>query len=303
MPIHFLSPNPEQKEALDELEKLLEVLDRKPSKNLRRNTRFVRKFTRGMLFAGKKYSGKTTQLKAQFEQIETKQLMPEVRERIIVHERQKVQQQKTPPMPPPPPPPPVAPEQGINIKGGGKSFDSFVQKVSKENGVLKFNIIEPEMESVDWKIFNEVKSRLKQQIIKDPGFLEKENPLIDEIKATCKKLNIKYSESYLKKIKYYLVKYLKGFGKMDPLIKNSDVSEIICNSYNNIRVKYQNELIPTNIQFDTNEELDNFILNLAEKSNKKISELQPDLQLMFSNLKISAFYNPIMGSRFTIVKQ
>ena len=90
---------------------------------------------------------------------------------------------------------------------------------------------------------------------------------------------------------------------MDPLIKNSDVSEIICNSYNNIRVKYQNELIPTNIQFDTNEELDNFILNLAEKSNKKISELQPDLQLMFGNLKISAFYNPIMGSRFTIIKQ
>ena len=32
-PIHFLSPNPEQKEALDELEKLLEVLERKQAED------------------------------------------------------------------------------------------------------------------------------------------------------------------------------------------------------------------------------------------------------------------------------
>lgn len=300
MPIQFLSPNPEQKEALDELEKLLDVLDRKPSRNLKRNIRFVRKFTKGMLLAGKKSSIDTKKFKTQHQYLEKERMPSQISEKKIITP-QKISQIISPP--PPPAPMPISAPQGMNIKGGGKSFDSFIQKISKENGVLKFNIIEPEMESVDWKIFSEVKNRLKQQIIKDPLFLEKESLLVDEIKNTCNKLKIKYSDSYLKKIKYYLVKYIKGFGKIDPLIKDSDVSQIICSSYNDIKVKYKSELIPTNIQFDTNEELDNFILNLAEKSNKKVSEMQPDLQTTIGNLKISAFYNAIMGSRFTIVKQ
>ncbi len=298
MPIHFLSPNPEQKKSLDELENLLEVLERKPSRRLRRDIRFVKSFTRAMLIAGKEHSKPTAKIRIQIPKIEIKQ-----EEKYMMD---KSQLSKIP-LPPPPPPPPVRASTqaplGINIKGGGKSFESFMQKVSKENGILKFNIIEPEMESVDWKIFNDVKGKFKQEIIKNPGVLEKEDFLIDEIKKTCNNLKIKYSDSYLKKIKYYLVKYIKGFGKMDPLINNPDVSEIICNSYNNIEVKYRNELIPTNIQFDTNEELDNFILNIAEKSNKRISEEDPQLETVLHSLKISAFYNPIMGSRFAIVKQ
>ena len=114
MPIHFLSPNPEQKEALDELEKLLEVLDKKPSKNLMRNTRFIRKFTRGMLIAGKRYSGTATKFRGQYQQIER------VRPRVM-HEKPQIPLQKISPVPPSPPPPmPIIAGiagQGINIKG------------------------------------------------------------------------------------------------------------------------------------------------------------------------------------------
>lgn len=306
MPIHFLSPNPEQKEALDELEKLIKVLEIKPSRRLVRNVRFVKGFTRGLLIAGKNYSKSKPKTKTYDIKAEQKYVQPRM-EKIKQASKIQVSPQPSMPLPPSPPPAPSMampqPNSGINIKGGGKSFESFVQKVSKENGILKFNIIEPEMESADWRIFNNVKMNLKQQIIKDPGVLDREDFLINEIRNVCQKLNIKYSESYLRKIKYYLVKYIKGFGKIDPLIKDPDVTEIICDSYNDVKVKYKNELIPTNIQFDTNEELDNFILNVAEKANKEISEANPELMASFQNLRISAFYNPIMGSRFTIVKQ
>ncbi len=305
MPIQFLSPNPEQKEALDELEKLISVLEIRPNKKLKRNVRFVKGFTKALLVAGRNYSN-TTRIK--IPRVEIKHI-----ESAEKHEEPKIQVSKNPSvidipsMPPPPPPAPIstkiAETQAINIKGGGKSFDDFVQKVSKENGMLRFNIIEPEMEPIDWKILNYVKANLKQQIIKDPAVLERESFLIDEIKKACQMLKIKYSDSYLRKIKYYLVKYIKGFGKIEPLLKDSDISEIICYSYNDIKVRYKNEMIPTNIQFDTNEELDNFILNLAEKSNKTVSETNPELKTVFQNLRISAFYNPIMGSRFTITKQ
>ncbi len=314
MPIHFLSPNPEQKEALDELEKLIKILEIRPNKKLKRNVRFVKGFTRALLMvgksrAGKKYSRPEIRIETKIPEAGVKQLGSELEK----HTGQKVQENqfsRIPPLPPLPPLPPPVPARsaqvaslGINIKGGGKSFESFVQKVSKENGTLKFNIIEPGMELMDWKIFSYVKAKLKQQIIRDPIVLEREDFLMEEIKDACQKLNIKYSDSYLRKIKYYLIKYIKGFGKIDPLIKDPDISEIICNSYNSINVKYKNELIPTNIQFDTNEELDNLILNMAEKSNKEVSEANPELAVVLQNLKISAFYNPIMGSRFTIAKQ
>ena len=303
MSIQFISPNPEQKEALDELEKLINVLEIRPNKKLKRNVRFVKGFTKALLIAGKNHS--KLRLKT-VQKTEVKEIEP-----IEEYEEQKIQVSKPPslintaPLPPPPPSPtsmkPAT--QTINIKGGGKSFENFVQKISKENGMLRFNIIEPEMESIDWKILNYVKSNLKQQIIKDPTVLDRDDFLINQIKNTCQVLKIKYSDSYLKKIKYYLIKYIKGFGKIEPLLKDQDISEIICDSYNDIKVKYKNELISTNIQFDTNEELDNFILNLAEKSNKVLSETNPELKTVFQNLRISAFYNPIMGSRFTIAKQ
>jgi len=311
-PIHFLSPNPEQKEALDELEKLLEVLERKPSRRLERNTRFVKGFTRALLIAGREHSNKA-RIRIRIQKAEAKQAGLRL-EKFAEEGKQLPKIPTSFPLPPVPPPPShgqiqtqtqpqTAATSGINIKGGGKSFESFVQKVSKENGVLRFNIIEPEMEPADWRIFNYVKGRLKQQIIKNPALLENENFLLGEIKNTCQSLKMKYSDSYLRKIKYYLVKYIKGFGKIDPLIKDPDVSEIICDSYDNIKVKYKDELISTNIQFDTNEELDNFILNVAEKSNRKVSETDPELTMILQGMKISAFYNPIMGSRFTIAKQ
>ncbi|MEK6856522.1 MAG: hypothetical protein AABX49_00755 [Nanoarchaeota archaeon] len=303
MSIQFISPNPEQKEALDELEKLINVLEIRPNKKLKRNVRFVKGFTKALLIAGKNHS--KLRLKT-VQKTEVKEIEP-----IKEYEEQKIQVSKPPslintaPLPPPPPSPTSmkSTTQAINIKGGGKSFEDFVQKISKEDGMLRFNIIEPEMESIDWKILNYVKSNLKQQIIKDPTVLDRDDFLINQIKNTCQVLKIKYSDSYLKKIKYYLIKYIKGFGKIEPLLKDQDISEIICDSYNDIKVKYKNELISTNIQFDTNEELDNFILNLAEKSNKVLSETNPELKTVFQNLRISAFYNPIMGSRFTIAKQ
>ena len=55
MTIQFLPPNPEQKEALDELEKLLEVLNKPVSKELKHNIKFVRKFTKSLFLAGRSY--------------------------------------------------------------------------------------------------------------------------------------------------------------------------------------------------------------------------------------------------------
>src|SRR3989344_702572 len=122
MSIQFLSPNPEQKEALDELEKLLEVLERKPSRRQKNNIRFVKSFTQALLVAGKNRSSSSVKTKKFQKSVEIE--VKPAEEKVI---EEKKQLPKIIPVPPPPPPRPMpsSPQLGVNIKGGGKSFESF----------------------------------------------------------------------------------------------------------------------------------------------------------------------------------
>ena len=297
MTIQFLPPNPEQKEALDELEKLLEVLNKPVSKELKHNIKFVRKFTKSLFLAGRSYrempKPKLTHEIRGFEQEKMEiSKMPEISKNQIPSQKMQI------PQAPIAPPAPQAAKIELT-----QELPSQISQPVKENGILKFNVLEPIMESADWKIFNIVKNNFKQKILLNPEVLQNNDFLTEEIKNTCKELKIKYSESYLQKITYYINKYLKGYGKIDPLINNPNVAEIICNSYNDIRVNYQGELLKTDIYFESNEELDNFLLNIAEKSKKELSDKNPQLSVSFMGLNIEAFYNPIMGSKFTIRKQ
>jgi hypothetical protein len=314
MSIHFLSPNPEQKQTLDELEKLLDLLKVKPNRKLKQNSRFVKNFTKALLITAKKH--KTAPAKP----IETKSLpptemhaaqpLPGVTHQIHpfksegLHDsfRDRISQKLPPPPPPPMPSVPQMPKAPTTpVKRGGPP--TIKPKLTKEKGVLKFNVLEPQMESLDWKIFKDVKTKMKAKIMENPTVLENENFLTEEIKKSCNTLKVKYSDSYLQKIKYYLIKYTKGYGKIDPLMQEPKITEIICNSYSDLKVNYDGETLATNISFDTNEELDNFILNLSEKFHKPVSETAPELEVSTPELKVSAFYNPIMGSKFTIKKQ
>ncbi|MAG45639.1 MAG: hypothetical protein CMH63_02615 [Nanoarchaeota archaeon] len=305
MSIHFLSPNPEQKQTLNDLEKLLDLLKVKPNRKLKQNARFVKNFTKALLIITKKHkTSPKKHLEAKPMLGVTHQIHPFKSKGLHDSFRERISQKLPSPPPPPIPSVPQMPKASI-IKAGVKGTQSLPikPKLTKERGTLKFNILEPQMESLDWKIFKDVKTKLKARIMETPDILENENFLMEEIKKSCTNLKIKYSDSYLQKIKYYLIKYTKGYGKVDPLMQEPKVTEIICNSYSDLKVVYDGETLSTNIAFNTNEELDNFILNLAEKFNKTVSESQPDLEISTPKLKVSAFYNPIMGSKFTIKKQ
>ena len=300
MTIQFIPPNPEQKRALEELENLLAILNKPITKELKQNKIFVKYFTKALFLAGKSYKKqpvktlpKVTHEVRGFDQSLQKN-MEEIQIPNLPSIKSPIPQ--APRIPSAPKPlTDIIPEQPAQIQ----DLNNFII----EGNILKFNILEPVMESLDWKIFSIVKNDLKEKIISNPNILQNQNFLMEEIQKTCKELKIKYSDNYLQKIKYYLTKYLKGYGKIDPLIQDSNITEIIASSYSNIQVRYKNELLNTNIAFDSNEELDNFLINLAEKSGKSLSDSNPELNINFQGLRIEAFYNPIMGSKFTIRKQ
>lgn len=284
MSIKFLYPDPEQKEILDELERISFVLNKPVSKELQKNMHFVKNFTYSLLKTGKSHKKPQIIEKQPIIQpiIKTKPLLitiPKESERIIA---------------PPPPPPSITVEK--------HPTQPTYTKLKKENNILKYESIEPLMEDQDWKLFTKVKSLIKQQLTSNPNILENENFISEGIKKVSKELKIRFSPDYLKKIKYYLIKYIKGFGRIDPLIQDPRVTSIICKSYDDISVIYNNENLLTNIQFDTNEEMNNFILNLAGRFNKRISEDSPYINFSTVKFKISLNYNPIISSSFRIDK-
>jgi len=256
MTIKFLYPNHEQKEIIDELEKITDILSKPVSQQLKKNMHFVNKFTHALLRAGKPYTESKQEFEPHFR--ETKPYIPSktITKKIELPKKT---------IPPPPPPPLLSIEKHPNLP--------VYTKLKKEDNLLKYESLEPEMQQQDWKIFSKVKAVIKQQLLQNPNILENESFISNEVQKAAKELKIKITPDYTKKIQYYLIKNIN------------------------------NENLSTNIQFETNEEMNNFILIIAERFNKQISEETPSLEFTTPLFKISINYAPLMGrSSFRIDK-
>ena len=158
-------------------------------------------------------------------------------------------------------------------------FDKFSNKVLASVTIDEgYKIKQPETNDTDFKVFLKIK---------------KKRP-VDREKAW--NLILKYAKKYgatghETNIKYYVVNYLFGFGKVEPLLHDSDIRLIKCIGDSNIEVRVNGKDLRTNLKL-TNDELRNFILEICGKLGIKITRINPVFN--FSNIrgfKISAVVN------------
>lgn len=298
MSTKFLYPDPTRDKVMEELDKLVAILDKPKNPEMEKNIRFLRNFTRSLFIVAHKkpLRQKILRITEKPQQLESSKLF-EIKEI----------KQEIKPLPPKnlPPAPPLPPSKLSSLPPKMKLPEiekNNIIQLKKENNTLTYDVIEPRMESIDWQIYNELKPIIQETIKKNPSIIQDQNFIPNEIQKIAKRLKIKYSPDYARKIKYYLEKNLKGYGKLDPLIRDNRVRKIICNSYDDIKVIFENETLSTNIEFDSNEELNNFIVNLAERNGKKISELEPYLEIKNPIMEVKANYSPLTTSSFTITK-
>ena len=288
MPPNFIYPDPNQDKVMQELDKLVKILQKPKSPELKKNIRILRAFSKSLFIVSHR-GGK-----------QAPSLMTPTQTAPI----QETPQQPTQPLPSPaspaPPPPPPAP---IAAPTTPKEVpQQTISQLKKESGKLMYNLIEPAMQQKDWGLYSQVKKLISIQLKKDPALLDNPNFLTGEITKAAKELKIKTSEAYIKKIAHHINKNLKGYGKIDPLIKDPRVKKITCRSYDDIEVEFENETLPTNIKFDTTQELNDFITNVAERNGKKVSDTKPKVEIKLDNMEIDAEYNPMTTSSFTITK-
>jgi len=292
MTTKFLYPDPTRDKVMEELDRLVAVLDKPKNPEIEKNIRFLRNFTKSLFMIAHKKP-----LRPKFSRIIEEHRQLESSKPIEIKQETKPLPPKILPPPPLPSPKPISLPPKMKLPEIEKN--NIIQ-LKKENNTLIYDVVEPRMESMDWQIYNELKPVIQETIKKNPNIIQDQNFI--PIQKIAKRLKIKYSPDYARKIKYYLEKNLKGYGKLDPLIRDNRVRKIICNSYDDIKVVFESETLPTNIEFDSNEELNNFIVNLAERNGKKISELEPYLEIKNPIMEVRVNYSPLTTSSFTITK-
>lgn len=159
----------------------------------------------------------------------------------------------------------------------------FVGIEKEASGKLKYVIAEPTLDEIGVQILNEIKKSLIDRmdiplsVLKDDSMMREY--LNDQIMNVFKKYKKNVAEESKGKYVYYLMRDFLGYGKIDIIMKDPKIEDISCNGVNTpIYVYHQNyESLPTNIIYETEEELNAIITRLAYKTKQQISIAHPIL--------------------------
>ena len=144
-----------------------------------------------------------------------------------------------------------------------------------------YEVVEPTLTEEEKEILDELKEKLLDELRVDLESLESrekaEELLKREIERVVKKYKMNVSKETLNKLFYYISRDFIGYGKIEPLMIDPFIEDISCDGPGiPVYVWHRDyESIPTNVRFETEEELSAFIIRLAYRAGKHISVANP----------------------------
>jgi flagellar protein FlaI len=189
---------------------------------------------------------------------------------------------------------------------------SYAAIVENEKNEVKYSLLEPTLTELDKELLAELKNILWDELsINTKGFKndqEAEEFLKFKILDTAIKYRINVDANTLGKYQYYITRDFLGFGKIDGIMKDENIEDVSCDGTNSpIFVWHRKyESIPSNVKFETHQELENFVFKLAYLCGRHISIAQPILDGTLSDgSRAQVTYGTEVtpkGSTFTIRK-
>ena len=157
-------------------------------------------------------------------------------------------------------------------------------EINEDRGTLKYHTVEPTLSEDESELLTRIKSLIIDQmdisldVLKDPERMEKY--LRTQVQRLFKKFEGKIPQESEEKFIYYLKRDFQGYGKIDLLIRDENIEDISCNGVRTpIYVWHrQYESIPTNVIYDTENELDKTVIRLAYRSGRQISISNPIME-------------------------
>jgi len=148
-------------------------------------------------------------------------------------------------------------------------------------GELKYILLEPTLTQEDKDTLSKIKDILWDEIVISTKELESKEAAEAFLKGKVDNVVAKYKiviePETLEKYQYYITRDFLNFAKIDGLMRDEFIEDISCDGVKNALYVWHRkyESIPTNIIFETHEELDSFVLKLAYLCGRHISIAQP----------------------------
>jgi flagellar protein FlaI len=146
---------------------------------------------------------------------------------------------------------------------------------------MRYEVIEPTLLKDEEEVLREIKSLLMEVVdvsLKDLETRKKaEEYLTRKVEEVIKTHRIKVAKEAVSKLMYYIKRDFIGYGKIDPLMRDHLIEDISADGVGiPIYVWHREyESLPTNIVFETEKELNSFIIRLAYLSGRQISLASP----------------------------
>jgi len=183
---------------------------------------------------------------------------------------------------PPPPPKPVP--RGFKIVEKYPLYEPFAHVAiaqSPKTGEYKYILDELQLDPLERSVYNRILDILLAEIespkqeIADPRkfFAQEAKNIVDKYRISLGWL----PDVSWYKILYHAERDLVGFGQIDPLMRDPNIEDISCDGVTKpVYIWHRNfESLETNIEFGSDDELDNMVVKLVHMAGKHVSSAFP----------------------------
>lgn len=183
-----------------------------------------------------------------------------------------------------PTPPPKPLPRGFKVVEKYPLYEPFAHVAiaqSPKTGEHKYILDELQLDPLERSVYHRILEILLAEIESPKEeILDPRRFFADEAKKIVDKYRI--SLGWLPDVSWYKILYhaerdLVGFGQIDPLMRDPNIEDISCDGVTRpVYVWHRNfESIETNIEFGTDEELDNMVVKLVHMAGKHVSSAFP----------------------------
>jgi flagellar protein FlaI len=170
-----------------------------------------------------------------------------------------------------------------------------------------YHAVEPDLDRFERDLLETLYDDVRTPLLYTSEEGAPEEMLAAELRRRLERYGVEIDEAELYRLYYYLYREFQGFGKLDPLMYDPHIEDISCDGYEIPLYAYHenHQDIETNVSFKK-EELDNYIIRMAQQSGRHISVGSPIVETTLQDgsraeLALGEEVTP-HGSAFTIRK-
>ena len=155
-------------------------------------------------------------------------------------------------------------------------------KWDEQKGGLIYDIIEPELTPRTEAVLEKIQDIMERSFditLDDLEAGEADDYLADKIDMIVDKYDISLTDDQREIVRYYTKRDFAGLGKLEPLMRDTEVEDISCDGTDIPVFAYHRNprygSLKTSIEWDDPEELDKFVMKMAQRCGKSISVSSP----------------------------